>query len=112
MKILRKENKYHHFWRVLFLLFIVYVALFISVENGYYERQNAKNTILTEEKIREFENDVKNNKEVDIKDYLEEEHQDYSSKASKFAVKLSNGIEKIMTKGIGSTISVLKELFS
>lgn len=109
---MRKENKYHHFWRALFLLFIVYVALFISVENGYYERQNAKKTVLTEEKIKEFETDVKNNKEVDIKDYLEEEHKDYSSPTSKFAVKLSNGIEKIMTKGIGNTVSVLKELFS
>lgn len=109
---MRKENKYHLFWRVLFILFIVYVALFISVENGYYERQNAKTTVLTEEKIKEFEQDIKDNKKVDIKDYLEEEHKDYSSPASKFAVKLSNGIEKIMTKGIGSTISVLKELFS
>lgn len=109
---MRKENKYRYFWRSLFILFIVYVALFISVENGYYERQNAKTTVLTEQKIREFESDVKNNKEVDIKDYLEEEHQDYSSKTSKIAVKLSNGLEKIMTKGISSTITVLKELFS
>lgn len=109
---MRKENKYRYFWRSLFILFIVYVALFISVENGYYERQKAKTTVLTEQKIREFEEDVKNNKEVDIKDYLEEEHQDYSSKTSKIAVKLSNGLEKIMTKGISSTITVLKELFS
>lgn len=110
--MLRKENKYHLFWRTLFVLFIVYVALYISVANGYYERQNAKKAILTEEKIKEFEQDIKDNKEVDIKDYLEEEHRDYSSKTSKMAVKISNGMQKIMTKGIDSTINIIKKLFT
>lgn len=109
---MRKENKFHWFWRTVFLLFLVYVALFISVENGYYEKQNAKKAILTEEKIAEFEEDVKNNKEIDIKDYLEEEHQDYSSLTSKVGVKFSEGMQKIMTKGIDGTIDIFKKLFT
>lgn len=109
---MRKENKYHWFWRTVFVLFVVYTALFISVENGYYERQTAKKAILTEEKIAEFEEDVKNNKEVDIKDYLEEEHRDYSSPTSKIGVKFSEGMQKIMTKGIDGTIDIFKKLFT
>ena len=109
---MRKENKFHWFWRTVFLLFIVYVALYISVENGYYEKQTEKKTILTEEKIAEFEEDVKNNKEIDIKDYLEAEHQDYSSFTSKAGIKFSEGMQKIMTKGIDGTIYLFKKLFT
>lgn len=109
---MRKENKYHIFWRTLFLLFIVYVALYISVENGYYEKQTAKKTYITEEKMKEFETDIKNNEEIDIKEYLEEEYKDYSSPASKVATKLSYSIEKVMTKCINETVSIFKKLFT
>ena len=109
---MRKENKYHLFWRTLFILFVFYVAIFISVENGYYEKQNAKKTIITEEKMKEFEEDVRNNEDVDIKDYLVEEYKDYSSPTSKLAVNLSTGMEKVMNKCINSTVSLLKKLFT
>lgn len=109
---MKKENKYHLFWRTLFILFVIYIALFLSVENGHYERENLKKAVLTEEKIKEFENDVKNNKEVDIKDYLEQTHMDYSSPFSNFAVKLSNKVEKAMDKCINQTTKLIKKYFS
>lgn len=109
---MKKENKYHLFWRTLFVLFIIYIALFISVENGHYERENLKKAILTEEKIKEFENDVKNGNEVDIKDYLEETHYDYSSPLSDFAVKISDNVSNIMGKCINGTTKLIKKYFS
>lgn len=57
------------FRRIILLLFIVYLINYYQVESGNGSKKNI--TIMTSEKIKEFEQDVKNGEFVDIKDYTE-----------------------------------------
>ena len=59
------------FRRIIFILFIIFLINYYQVESGNYENEINKKTILTEEKIHEFEEDVKNGNFIDIKDYTE-----------------------------------------
>lgn len=61
-------------------------------------------TILTNEKIKEFELDVKNNENIDIKDYLDNEEIDYTN-------KLTNLVYNASLKGNEVTKKCLKLIF-
>ena len=61
-------------------------------------------TILTNEKIKEFEIDVKNNENIDIKNYLTYEEVDYTN-------KLSNLMYEVSNKGTKATRKLIKALF-
>ena len=80
-------------------------------KSGYYESHLTRKTLLTNEKIKEFEEDVKAGKEIDLESYYVPEKKDYSSFASKLGKKvtlhLSTGLEKIFN----SSGKVLKKLF-
>jgi len=64
---------------IIIIVFIFLCSYFVSY-SGYYEYQLQERTILTNEKIKEFENDIKNNENIDIKEYLDNEEIDYSNK--------------------------------
>ena len=109
---MKKKDPNRYFWRSLIILFIVFVALYIAMESGYYTSNLGKKTELTQEKILEFEQDIKDGKEIDINDYLINEYKDYSSKTSKLGMNLSNSTEKFMTKGISEIFKIIGNLFS
>lgn len=111
MKIMKKK-KHNPVLTTLFILFIVYISLFIAGESGYYEKQTYEKTILTEENIRKFEEDVKNNKEINIEDYTTSENKDYSCLASNAGDNFSNFVEKLFTEELGKVGKVLKKMFS
>ncbi len=52
------KKKRNWFLRLLFVLFIVFLGLYIASVSGYYETQVGNKVALTEEAIRDFENDV------------------------------------------------------
>ena len=81
----KKNNNW--FFKILTILFIIYVALFIANQTGYYEKTIRDKTFLTEEKMHEFEQDVADNKVIDIINYLPEK-EDYSNFWTKSANKL------------------------
>ena len=90
------KNKY------LKLLSIITIIAFISSyyisNSGYYEYTLQEKTILTNEKIKEFESDVKENKDIDIKTYLATEEVDYSNKITNLMYNLSDGGNKLARK--------------
>ena len=53
------------------VIIIIFIASYMIAESGYYEYTMQRRTIITNEKIKEFEEDVKNNKEIDLKNYLD-----------------------------------------
>ncbi len=108
----KKNNNSGLFWWPLFILFIMYVGYTMALESGYYTSKVKSKTILTEEKIEEFEKDIKEGKELDLKDYVVSDYHDYSSPLSKAGEKLSLGLENFITKGIGEFVSVVSKLFS
>ena len=62
------------------IILLVFICSYYVSNSGYYEYHMQERTILTNEKIKEFERDVEKNKDIDIKDYLEYEEVDYSNK--------------------------------
>ena len=54
----------------LILLIVFYLVLYFSYRNGYYIDKNKEKSILTEEKIKEYEEDLKNGVDVSKKDYV------------------------------------------
>ncbi len=108
-----KEKKKHRFWIFLLILsLIIYGGLYIANISGYYETSISKKTILTNENIKKFEQDIKSGKEVNINDYYEKNKKDYNNAVSKAGIKFSNGVEKFMTKGLSATLKLLGKLFS
>ncbi len=84
----------------LLILFIVFCAIYFSQSGGFYEYELHKRQVFTAEKIKQFEQDVADGKDISIENYLEYEKKDYSNKASSAGLYLSksigNGIKKII----------------
>ena len=107
-----KKKKRNPFLTILFILFIVYVSLYIAGASGYYENKINEQIVLTEENIKKFESDVKNNKNIDINNYVVKDNTDYSWFASDMGDNVSNFIEKLLTEELGKMGKVLKKMFS
>lgn len=107
-----KKKKKNYFWLVLSCLFFVFLAYYIAFESGYYEANVSRKSKITEEKIQEFEQDVKDGKEIDVKDYVENNYIDYSSKVSKVGSSLSQGIDQFMDTGLSDFFNLLGRLFT
>ena len=98
------------FSRIFFILFIVFLAIYIFSESGYYEFEQHNKMVLTEEKIREFEQDVADGKEVDIKSYIVNDVPNYQNTVSKLGNKVSTQFENFIQNGIDSTFAFLNKM--
>ena len=89
---------------IIIIIIVIYIACYYVASSGYYEYHLQEKTILTNEKIKEFESDIKNNQNIDIKDYLTYEEVDYTNKLTNFMYNISD-------KGHKLTRKCLKALF-
>ncbi len=103
--------KKHNFFKTLFILvFLLFLALFIASKTGYYEKKLRDNSILTEEKLKEFEKDISEGKDVDAKDYFPKEV-DYSNVFTKSANNISNKIGLVVNSKAKNVWDFIKTLF-
>ena len=100
------------FKNIMIILFVIFIALFISQANGYYEYQEYKKVALTNEQIKEFESDVKAGKKIDIKDYVGNTKKEYGNVVSNMGLTVSKNIEKYVKKAINTSFGVLSDLVS
>jgi len=103
-----KNKKNNIFLKILSILFLIYFSLYMMDNLGYYNI-NTKNKILTEEAIKEFENDVKNGKSIDIKNYVGD-NTNYKNFYSNLGYNLSVGVDNILNKGLKKVGDILKKL--
>ena len=81
-------------FKIIFIIGIIaFIFLYFSYQNGYYIKKNMDDAILTEEKIKEYENDLKNGVDVSKKSYIVI-HNNYSNAYSRFLLRASNKLEK------------------
>ena len=104
------KNKMHPFFKILLVLFIIYVSLFIANQTGYYEKIVRDKTIMTEEKRVQFEKDLEDNKVIDMISYLPEE-EDYSNFVTKSANVINNKLSDIFSDEVHNVWDFLKSLF-
>ena len=94
----------------IFILFTIFACLYFASNNGYYEYQNKEKTQLTKEKIKQFEEDIKNGKRVDIKDYLSKDDKNYDNKITKLGNKLSDVIDYSMMDTLEKTFNFFEKV--
>lgn len=85
---------------IILLIIIIYISSYLIASSGYYEYTMQQRTIITNERIKEFEEDIKNNENIDIKDYLKKEEFDYSNKITNLVYNISENSNKITRKTI------------
>ena len=94
---------------VILMLLVTFTIMYIISSTGYYEYNIKSKTILTNYKIKKFEENVKNNNNIDIKKYYEKE-KDYSNKFTNSINTLSNNINKTSRKIIKSVFKKIGSL--
>ena len=103
--------KKHNFIKTLFILvFLLFLALFIASKTGYYEKSVKDKTYLTNKKLKEFEKDISEGKNVDAKDYFPKEV-DYSNIFTKSANNISNKIGLVVNYKAKNIWDFIKTLF-
>lgn len=83
----------NNFFRIMTLtVFLIFLALYYSSNAGLIDYQAKNKASLTEEQIKMFEEDVKNNVQIDLKKYIDNKEDRYDNNISKTTLKLSNTI--------------------
>ena len=99
-------------WKIFLALLFGFFALYISEATGYYEFEQHKKVALTEEKIKQFENDVNAGKDIKITDYINEREVSYENNTSSLGLALSDCVENVVKDGIETTFNFLNRLFN
>ncbi len=106
------KKKKNWFLRMLTILFIIFIALFIVSESGYYEAKVSKSVALTNDAIKQFESDIINGNIVDINSYMTKEQKDYSNTLTNAADKIGSSVEEVLTNGFTNVWEIFKILFT
>ena len=92
---------------ILIVLFVLFISLYISQSSGYYNYSTYKKTELTKDQIKQFEEDVKAGKNINVKDYITNIEKDYGNKISNAGLNVSKNIEKYSKKVIETVFGAL-----
>ena len=104
------KKKKNYFYILFVVLFIIFICLYLMNISGYYDVSRS-NMMLTEEKIKEFERDVAKGEYVDLNDYFEDRKLDYDNNFSNISLKISDGIDTFLNRGLKGTLKALEKLF-
>lgn len=85
--------------KIIKILMIILLVFFFSLYFSRYINYQENRSILTDAAIKQFENDLREGKEIDPNNYIIEE-KDYNNKASRIGRKTSKFIEKSFTKSL------------
>ena len=69
IKIKEQKKSWKTFKTILSILFLVFLINYYNINNGYYEKKIHEQTMLTNNNIKKFENDIKNKEYIDLKNY-------------------------------------------
>lgn len=97
------------FKTIVIILFLSFIAMYITTKTNYQQIENKNKNILTEEAIKRFEKDVKEGKKIVASNYLSKE-KNYDNKISSLGLKISNIIENTYKKTINKIFKKLSNL--
>lgn len=100
------------FWKIFVALFVAFLALYFSQATGYYEYEQHQNVVLTKEKIKQFEQDVADGKNIDIKDYMDTKESNYKTKISQTGLNISKELGTMVQNGLEATFNFLNQIMS
>lgn len=105
------KKKSNWFMRILGISFLAFLGLYIASVSGYYESKVGEKVALTDEAIKQFEQDIIDGKVVDINTYVTDETRDYSNGFTEAGEKVATIVEKVFTEGFGGLWDAIKLLF-
>lgn len=107
-----KKNKIINkvFKMMLVILFAIFLTMFISNKYGYYEYRKSQQVTLTQEQIKQFEEDVKNGINVELENYLTSNTKNYQTPLSQLGLNLSNSIATAVRKGVDGFFGYINKL--
>lgn len=107
-----KKNKTINniFKMTLIILFAIFITMFVSNKFGYYEYRKSQQVTLTQEQIKKFEEDVKNGKDVQLENYLQNTTKNYQTPISQIGLNISNSISGIVKKGVDGFFGYINKL--
>lgn len=88
-------------------LVFLFIGIYFASNSRYIDYQARNKKILTEEQIKKFEDDVKENKVIDINNYISTKEDEYDNKISSISLKISQTIGKAFENTINF---IFKEL--
>jgi hypothetical protein len=98
------------FLKFFFLIILsTYTFVFFSVNAGYYEYKNYSYKRLTEMQIKQFEQDIKNNVEIDINKYHIPDS-NFNDGEKRIGLKISEAGSKFFKKGLVTVFDLLSKL--
>ena len=95
---------------IIIILFLTFIVAYSIGESGYYEYKLSNKKNLTNEQIKQFEEDVKEGKDIDIKKYLVDNKIDYTNNLSRTTYKVSDKLNKLLKKGIEGIFKYVNKL--
>ncbi len=95
---------------IVFCLFTLYLSFYVASASGYYEYEKREENKLTEEKMKQFEEDLKKGKRVDIKDYLTSDTKKYDNKITDIGNTLSDIVNDGITGGLEKTFRLIERM--
>ena len=93
----------------LVILFAIFITVFISNKYGYYEYKKHEQVSLTQEQIKQFEEDIKNGENVTLEDYLEKTNKNYQTKFSQLGLNISNALADTVKKGVDNLFKYINK---
>lgn len=94
----------------IWFLFLSFLVLYFAQKGGYYEDINNKKSTLTEEKIKQFEQDIKDGKEIRVENYVVDIKKNHNNKISSFGLFTSKAIAEGFKWGINNLFSNLDKV--
>ena len=93
-------NKKKIFKIIFFSLFLAFVISYVIEKTGYYEYNLQNKMVMTNEAMKQFEQDIKEGKDVRREDYLVSTEKDYTSTLTKGTNKVSIKVNTLLKNGI------------
>jgi len=107
---MEEKEKKNPFFRILFILFLVFIAFYIALESGYYPNQISKKTLKTNEEVQKFEVKIKNRETIKKSGYIEKDV-NYSNALTKTGNALTYSFGKVIFEGVKGVKKTAKILF-
>lgn len=98
------------FWFFMIILFVIFITVYISQATGYYDYQQHRQVELTNDKIKQFEEDVKEGKVINVKNYLDDSAKTYHNGISKLGLRFSKTVSASAKKGLNKVFKFLEVL--
>lgn len=98
------------FYIIFSLLFVIFLIIFFSSKSNYIEYSNYKHMKITSKQIKQFEKDVSEGKDVNIKDYIDNETKDYSNNVTKIGEFISKNLFKSLAFIFKITYNFLEKI--